>query len=230
MPDSPSDQPVVLHETSEWLVVNKPGGWHCVRAGGRAIEGGCEDERAAEAAPVLEEWLVRQRPDQRELPEGGLAHRLDQLTSGCVLAARSVEALERLRAMVQGRRRGLSKVYLAQAQGEIGDGSFDLFFRSRHRRSKKILVSPRGDEAQRGRCRWRALRSLDGHTLLEVEIIGPGRRHQIRSGLAHLGHPLRGDPLYEGQAWPGRFGLHAWRLALDGVVIEAPIPRAWTEP
>lgn len=222
-----SAQPVILHETDTWLVVSKPGGWHSVRAGPQSHDR--EDQAGAPAGtePILEEWLARQRPESRALPESGLVHRLDLLTSGCVLAARTADALTRLRSMVQGRRPGMAKVYLALARGRIGDGSFDLYFRSRHRRSQKISVSPRGGESERGRCRWRAVRSQHDHTLLEVEIIGPGRRHQIRAGLAHLGHPLRGDLLYGGDAWDGGFGLHAWRLALEGAVIEAPIPGPW---
>lgn len=227
MSHPPSAQPVILHETDAWLVVNKPGGWHSVHSGSRSHGREDQAKAAADAEPILEQWLARQRPELRALPESGLVHRLDLLTSGCVLAARTADALTRLRSMVQGRRPGLAKVYLALARGRVGNGSFDLYFRSRHRRSQKISVSPHGDESARGRCRWRAVRSQHDHTLLEVEIIGPGRRHQIRAGLAHLGHPLRGDLLYGGDAWDGGFGLHAWRLALEGAVIEAPVPGAW---
>lgn len=226
MPPTPPDQPVVRRETDQWLVVNKPAGWHSVRAGSRA-RGGGEGDEATPASPVLQEWLEEVRPELRALPECGLAHRLDLPTSGCVLVARDSAALDRLRAMVQGEEPGLRKVYLALARGRVADGSFDLFFRSRYRRSRRITVSARGEESERGRCRWRACERLGGHTLLEVEIIGPGRRHQIRAGLAHLGHPLRGDALYGGESWDGRLGLHAWMIEVDGVQVAAPPPESW---
>ncbi len=58
--------------------------------------------------------------------------------------------------------------------------------------------------------------------------------HQIRAHLAHLGHPVAGDPLYGGEAAaiPGlaRQFLHASRLALDApgggrIDVESPLPR-----
>lgn len=230
MPILPPEQPVVLHETESWMVVNKPGGWHSVRAGARARGDKENDEERVRAAPVLEEWLGEHQPELRPLPECGLVHRLDLPTSGCILVARSHAALEQLRAMAQGRRPGLVKTYLALAGGCVEDGSFDLCFRSRHRRSRLVTVSERGEESQRGRCIWRAIGRQANHTMLEVEIVGPGRRHQIRAGMAHLGHALRGDPLYGGAPWEGRFGLHSWKVAVEGVQVAAPLPRSWSDP
>jgi 23S rRNA pseudouridine1911/1915/1917 synthase len=59
-----------------------------------------------------------------------------------------------------------------------------------------------------------------------------GRTHQLRAHLAALGHPLLGDKLYGGPAWPGltRQALHAWRTRLrhpaSGAALEirAPLP------
>jgi 23S rRNA pseudouridine955/2504/2580 synthase len=80
-------------------------------------------------------------------------------------------------------------------------------------------------------------------SLLDVTI-KTGRTHQIRVHLAHLGHPIVGDPKYgdfalnralaRGEAMPGhrfeRMFLHARRLRFEhptsGEVIEleAPLP------
>ena len=43
--------------------------------------------------------------------------------------------------------------------------------------------------------RYRVLERLPGHSLLAVEL-DTGRTHQIRVHLAHVRHPLVGDPLY----------------------------------
>ena len=61
---------------------------------------------------------------------------------------------------------------------------------------------------------------------MEIELIGPGRRHQIRAGFAHLGTPLVGDTLYGGPEAP-RIMLHAWSVTIEGRKIEAPLPEGF---
>lgn len=82
------------------------------------------------------------------------------------------------------------------------------------------------------------------HTLLRV-ILETGRTHQIRVHLAHIGHPLVGDPLYGGRrqltagvspaqraalASFGRQALHAAKLQFEHPVsgktisVESPMP------
>ena len=119
-------------------------------------------------------------------------------------------------------------MYLAlAATGTASEGRFRLHFESRYKRSAKVTVSEAGDAWSTGRCIWKVLRrGPGGHDLVQVELIGPGRRHQIRAGLAHLGHPLAGDPLYGGTApAPGEGpALHAWKLELQGHAVHAPPP------
>jgi 23S rRNA-/tRNA-specific pseudouridylate synthase len=221
----PARQPEVLSQTNDWLVVNKPSGWHCacIEATNRDSVG----DRSALSHPVLREWLAANIADLAPLPESGLVHRLDRLTSGCVIAGRSIAAIDRLKQAVRGESESIGKIYLAMASGRLSEGSFELFFRSRYRRSRKISVVRQGANNERGRCRWKVIESHADRTLLEVELTGPGKRHQIRAGLAHLGHPLLGDDLYGGPTWDGRFGLHAWAVELDGKRITAPPPASW---
>jgi 23S rRNA pseudouridine1911/1915/1917 synthase len=215
---APPVEPVVLQSFEEWLVIDKPAGMHSVA-------------QAANEGPSVEAWLRERHPELAELPEAGLCHRLDRWTSGCLVVARSAVSHERLRTVFGDAGSGVRKIYLALARkGLPREGRFRLHFESRYKRSAKVTVSEGGNAWSAGRCLWRVLGSgPPGHERVEVELVGPGRRHQIRAGLAHLGHPLGGDALYGGAELPGLGGpaLHAWRITLEESTIESPVPRVF---
>ncbi len=225
----PAVNPSILHDAAQWCVIAKPAGLHTV-----AQQGGSEAS--------LEAWLRAELPLCAELPECGLVHRLDFETSGCVLVAKNAAAHAHLREAFSGRGGNVEKIYLARVEssGKVSkdrlanEGSFTLSFTNRHKGSAKVSVSERGGAENIGRCRWRARAGSTVHsppsTLIEVELLGPGRRHQIRAGLAFLGLPLVGDTLYGAQPFGATDGanggicLHAWRVEVDGITVESPAP------
>ncbi len=230
MSETPINQPDLVYENENWLVFNKPSRWHSVRAGRHSTS-----DRVGE--PSVENFLEEKYPWARAIPECGIVHRLDYLTSGCLLVARSEAEQLRLRSMFKDTNQSVVKSYYAVVKHQLApqSGEFALYFSSRYRRSKKITVRDEGIEMERGCCQWRIqnyIPQCDSPNkpcdVLVVDILGPGKRHQIRAGLAHLGFPIHGDDLYGGMSpWQGGFGLHACRLRIDNQKIDCPPPESW---
>ncbi len=180
------------------------------------------------SAASLEGWIKSEIPDQKKLEEAGLLHRLDFETSGLILAARNSVAIKAAEEAL-GDSQTMQKFYLAVIDGvpSLSSGGFSLHFESRYRRSKKASVSTTGAPKTRGECRWKILERWGKRTLLQVELIGPGKRHQIRAGLAHSRWPISGDSLYGGKDWSGGFGLHSWRIHWGNLTATCPPPERW---
>lgn len=204
-------QPSILFDGAEWLVVDKPPGWHSVR------------HTLTHGGPTVEEWLRETRPEQDQLPEAGLVHRLDASTRGCLVAARDRVSYAWLRDAFSKDDGRVQKTYRALTAPGIPDqGQFCLYFFSRHKGSARMSVREAGEARELGRCGWQVLRRSSAEALVEVRLLGPGRRHQIRAGLAQLGYPLLGDALYGGQP-DARFPLGAALLAVEVQILNQKV-------
>ena len=150
-----------------------------------------------------------------------VVHRLDADTSGVLVLAKDKEAHRRLCLQFEGRT--ARKEYWAAVLGVMrGEGETDAPLRLCG--SGRVAVSPQGKPS---RTRWEAVRPLTGATLLRVFPL-TGRKHQIRVHLHALGHPVLGDRRYGPPPRPvggaPRLMLHAKRLELEGLAVEAPLP------
>jgi 23S rRNA pseudouridine1911/1915/1917 synthase len=199
--------------------------------------------------PSLLGRLLAARPEQSEVdwPEGfggGILHRLDGWTSGLVVAARSLEALERGREAFAGHR--LRKRYRFLTGRDVAWHEHEVEHPLAHdRRRKARMVWRRGaDTPHRGRWYPAAtgLRRLGPHDLppgcdphpaachLWEATIRTGVMHQIRVHAASAGLPLLGDRLYGGGG-QGRFWLH--HRTVEGWPGEPPVvdePADWASP
>ncbi len=132
----------------------------------------------------------------------GIVHRLDKDTSGLLVVAKNDAAHRGLAAIFAGHGRGISltREYLAFVWGvpERPAGTIATAL-ARHKTDReKMAVSREGREAV---THWRLTEIYAGPggapvaSLLTCSL-ETGRTHQIRVHLAHIGHPVLGDPLY----------------------------------
>lgn len=152
-------------------------------------------------------------------------HRLDKDTSGILLIAKNDKTLEFLQR--QFKERKIEKKYIALVIGNLEreQGTIEtLIGRSPgDRRKQKVYLPPEPDSKGKREAVTKykvlqrfsvAAKSYGGpaeafgeggqtYTLIEVEL-KTGRKHQIRTHFAYLGHPVAGDKLYgfKGQICP----------------------------
>jgi 23S rRNA pseudouridine1911/1915/1917 synthase len=166
-------------------------------------------------------------PDARE---GGLVHRLDNETSGVLLAARGRDAWEALRATL--RAPDCVKTYLAEVAGAPPERGVETAPIGRAgRRGGHVRVGA-GRALLAARTEWEVVERR-GATALVRARLQAGRAHQVRAHLAAAGFPIVGDAVY-GVAAPGAtpgLRLHAHTIAFvhprtrAPLLIEAPPPR-----
>ena len=216
----------LVHEDDAILVVDKPAGLVMHPAAGNP-------------RGTLVNALLHHDARLREVPRAGVVHRLDKDTSGLCVVARTLVAHTHLVRLLQAREMG--REYLAVALGDPpGQGVVDAPL-GRHPKDRKRMAVVAG--GRHALTRYRVLERFAGCALLGVRL-ETGRTHQIRVHMAHVGHPLLGDPVYgRRRATPAgapgahpavagfaRQALHATRLTLvhpaDGTTrtFEAPPP------
>lgn len=163
----------------------------------------------------------------------GIVHRLDQDTSGLMVATKDDETQRALQDLIRLRtldRRYVTLVhgYVAADEGTINTG-IARSSRDRLRMAVSDDVSAReAITTFRVLERYEALRRDDGYTLLECHLY-TGRTHQIRVHMRHIGHHVVGDQLYGRGDRMRNLGLerqflHSWHIRFDhpvtGEVVE----------
>jgi 23S rRNA pseudouridine1911/1915/1917 synthase len=156
----------------------------------------------------------------------GLVNRLDNDTSGLVLAARSPEAFAALRAALEGGQ--VHKRYLALVAVPIRPQSIELSLSPSPRHRARVEVNALGRPAVS------VVASCRPHgELFVVEVLASrAYRHQVRAHLAAVGSPIVGDALYGG-VFGARHYLHAAWLAFthpfSGATVDvvSELPSDW---
>lgn len=217
----------VVHQDRSLFVIDKPAGL-VVHPG------------AGNSSHTLQNALLALDPKLAVVPRAGIVHRLDKDTSGLLIIARTLEAHTALVSALAERE--VKREYVAICGGVMtAGGTIDQPI-GRHRSLRtRMAVRADGRDAV---THYRVGKRFRAHTLVQVKL-ETGRTHQIRVHLAHIGHPVVGDPAYGGRRRLPRGAteelvtaleafrrqaLHAARLELEhpstgrSVSWESPLP------
>ncbi len=200
----------VLAEDADLVAIDKPAFVPCQEA-----REGARDDVVARLGRMLAER-------DGSAPSLGVHQRLDALTSGVVVHAKTDAGNAELARAFEGREVVKRYVAVVESQDRIPEGL--LVDRLLHERGL-TRVDPRGEEAI---ARVRLSERRGARALVEVQL-ETGRTHQIRVQLASRGAPIVGDARYGG-AFAERLMLHAEALGLPGRdPIVAPRPAAFDD-
>ena len=225
-----TSDPNIIHEDRHIIIVDKPALMPTVD-----VPGGIPE--------TLVKWLMAYSSKFKKINEkvgdAGLINRIDNETSGIVVAAKNEKSHQKLKELWSSKE--ISKTYITLAIGEPPpEGMITLIAHHPKKANRMMVVQDSGEaknlKARYAETHYRELESFYDYALLEVRIV-TGLRHQIRCHLASIGHPIAGDKIYrrtkhESRDWlklPRHF-LHASRIRLphpsSGKVIEydSPLP------
>jgi 23S rRNA pseudouridine1911/1915/1917 synthase len=171
----------IVYEDSEVLILNKPNGL-VVHPG------------AGNQSGTLVNALLNHAPQIEAVPRAGIVHRIDKGTTGLLMVAKTLTAHNSLVAQLQART--VIREYQAIVNGVLtAGGTVDEPIGRHHIDRKRMAISQTGKPAV---THYRVVERFQGHTHITCKL-ETGRTHQIRVHMAHIRHPLIGDPVYGGR-------------------------------
>lgn len=216
----------IVIQTEDYVVVNKPSGL--------ASQPGSGTRPGESLVEYLWEWGREEGLDFRPT----IAHRLDQETSGLLIAALHGDTLRDLTRLI--REHEVDKFYFALVKGNLkrDKGTIDeTLTRTDAAKGSKMKVGENSKDAQRAITHYHVKQHYEGYDLVKIKL-ETGRMHQIRAHFASIGHPLLGDTRYGDFALNRevkkeldlhRLFLHSCRLEFtwkgDKIVLDSPLPK-----
>ncbi len=249
----------IVYEDDELLVVNKPAGLVTHPAPGHwdgtlvnAILWHLSNAECGMRNAELKAKIPHSAFRIPHLARAGIVHRLDKDTSGLLLVAKTDVAHTALSRQLKARM--IRRRYLALVEGHVplNSGTIDAPV-GRHLAHRKVMAV-RHLGGRSAVTHYRVLKRFGSalrvqgsglgavaptpeprapsdfpYTLIEVSL-ETGRTHQIRVHMAHLGHPVLGDPVYGRRPpsyWAGRGIsrqlLHAFSLRFVHPTTRTPV-------
>ena len=171
----------IVYEDEHILVINKPADL-VVHPG------------AGNPSGTVLNALLNHVPDIDKVPRAGIVHRLDKDTTGLMVVAKTLPAQTHLVDQLQTR--VMSREYEAVAMGTmVAGGVVDEPIGRHATKRTHMAVRENGKPAV---THFRVIEKFRAYTHLRLKL-ETGRTHQIRVHMAHIKHPLLGDPTYSGR-------------------------------
>ncbi len=212
----------VIYEDDDVTVIEKP-------AGVLTHSKGAINDEATVASSIKPKITDKNLGGNR----AGIVHRLDRVTSGIIITAKTAKAQTWLQKQFSSR--NVKKNYMAVVEGiaEPPAAIIDVPIKRNPKKPQTFMAATGGKPAQ---TKYNTLETFEkgrqNYSLLELEPI-TGRTHQIRVHLAYAGHPIVGDKVY-GHGKNDEILLHAASLEVTlpsktRQVFASPLPKRFKE-
>lgn len=181
----------ILYEDDRILAVNKPSGLLSLDVTGKERDTLLDRVNA----------MLAGRGERAAYP----VHRIDFNTSGILLFAKDEEAGHILDRMIQERK--VKKSYLCVVRGSLQPpaGRLENYIFKDARKNRVYVTEEPVKGARTAITDYETKAVGSGLSLVECRLL-TGRTHQIRSQMAHAGHPLLGDDKYGSKEWNRKMG------------------------
>lgn len=211
--------PEIIYENRWFCVVNKPSGMLSVPGKGRAVS--------------VQQWLEEKYGAERQVK---VAHRLDQATSGLLVATFGPLPFKLMQSLFATRK--VKKTYIAELEGDFKSRGLPQHGRIELPLSPDWLDRPRQrvdiKEGKEAVTEYEFIHSSEGRSRIAFHPL-TGRTHQLRVHAASqqgLGMPIAGDRLYgtKGSGNAPRLLLHAQCMEFSFPIdrqtyrFESPVP------
>ncbi len=184
---TPEDLPLdILYEDEEVLVLNK--------AAGMVVHPGYGNYTGTMVHGLMHHFS--QLPSGNNPQRPGLVHRLDKLTTGVMVVAKSDDSLAHLAKQFYDRT--TERRYWALVWGDVSEDGTVTGNLARSLKNRKLMeVYDDPSIGKHAVTHYKVLKRLGYVTLVECKL-ETGRTHQIRIHMKHIGHPLFNDLEYGG--------------------------------
>lgn len=216
----------ILYEDNHLLVVNKP------------INMLMQSDKTndIDLLTIMKEYIrvTYNKPNEAFL---AMVHRLDRVTGGVCVFAKTSKAASRLSNQIRLQQWDKSYLIITDNIPHIKNQTLTDYLYKDRKSNTSYVVSSNHKEAKKSLLKYELLKTHKNHALINIDLI-TGRSHQIRVQMANAGLPLYGDHRYNKNVIKNtQIKLFAYELTIihptlkESMTFKAPLPKhgLWNE-